>query len=248
MKNELVDCLIIILLVIISISLRIFYQLNSLMFEVLQLGLPCVFLLMRINKFLKKIIYFSLLIGSGLFIVFYLANIYSVWFVPSELPRLLGQVTVEETVFGVLWPLIIVSIYERFINGKSKLKLEVSSIFKIIISLWIVFTTGVLTGIYKKIILPYPYLILSIIFAVPPLILYSHLVPISKLLKIAIIFFALSFTWEILALETGMWIFAGQYVGTINFFHLAFPFEELLFWIILGAPTIVLIYERFTKK
>lgn len=246
MRKDFIDVSIFILFIIISIFLVVFYKLNSFLTEIIHLGVPCIFLLAIIRKLFRKIIVFSSLLSTGLIVVFYLANMFMVWYVPSSFPRL-GQITVEEIVFAFLWPLIIVLVYERFVNKKWKMKLKTNFILKRMIIVWLAFIFWLIIDRFQ-IIPPYPYVILSLIFAIPPFVLYHNKNLEHNLLKIGLIFFIISFVWEILSLKINFWLFDGQYIGVVNIGGLVFPLEELIFWIILGAPTVILIYEKSSSE
>jgi hypothetical protein len=64
-----------------------------------------------------------------------------------------------------------------------------------------------------------------------------------KLIKLAIFFFGLTLTIELVSLKTDLWIFPGQYFGLINIFGLTFPLEEFIFWICLSAPAVIAYHE-----
>jgi len=82
---------------------------------------------------------------------------------------------------------------------------------------------------------------------VPPLVYLSHKNPkiIKKLIYLTIPLFFINMAHELTAIKVGQWIFPGQYIGSITLFGLTFPFEEFLFYIILGAAAAVVYYEIF---
>lgn len=94
--------------------------------------------------------------------------------------------------------------------------------------------------------LPYAYF-LSASPAIIPVIYVVNNRPrlLAKFLKTSAFFFALYLIYELTALELGQWYFPGQYVGWVELRGVRFPLEELFFWMILSAFTILALYEGF---
>jgi hypothetical protein len=47
----------------------------------------------------------------------------------------------------------------------------------------------------------------------------------------------------------GYWAYPGtQYIGSVTLFGTTFPFEELFFWMLFYAPTLVAFYELFVSN
>ncbi|PIZ98281.1 MAG: hypothetical protein COX77_05045 [Candidatus Komeilibacteria bacterium CG_4_10_14_0_2_um_filter_37_10] len=93
---------------------------------------------------------------------------------------------------------------------------------------------------------PYTYLIIGVTGAFPffyLIITKPHLA--AKLLKAGIFNIFLFLSFELTALSLDQWRFPGQYIGHIQLFGLQFPFEEFIFWIVLGTPIILAYYELF---
>jgi hypothetical protein len=64
-----------------------------------------------------------------------------------------------------------------------------------------------------------------------------------NLLWIGILFFVFSVIWEFIALNTNWWVFNGDYVGFVKLLNVYVPYEELIIWIMLGAPLMIIFYE-----
>jgi hypothetical protein len=93
----------------------------------------------------------------------------------------------------------------------------------------------------------YPYLVIGVI-AIIPLLYLSIKNPkiMSKFLFIGTYFFIYYFVFEMLAVYKSYWIYPGNnYIGWIQILNLRFPFEEMFFWMMLYASTIVSYYELF---
>ena len=86
------------------------------------------------------------------------------------------------------------------------------------------------------------------IAAIIPTILFGITRPkfIKNMAETAIYFFFLYFIVEIFAVKLNYWIYPGDnYVGWISVFGTTFPFEELFFWMLFYAATLVAYYEIF---
>ncbi len=68
-----------------------------------------------------------------------------------------------------------------------------------------------------------------------------------KLLIMTVYFVYFNLLQELIGLGAGYWSFPNPDVvlGYVSIFHYTFPIEELVFWIILAAPTAASYYELF---
>jgi hypothetical protein len=69
----------------------------------------------------------------------------------------------------------------------------------------------------------------------------------NKFLNMASFFFIFDFIYEVTAIKLGQWSFPDEHqlIGVIQFMGAHFAFEELLFWMILTAMSVVTFYEVF---
>lgn len=84
---------------------------------------------------------------------------------------------------------------------------------------------------------------------VPPIFLgFKRPKLIRKMAETAIYFFFLYFIFEIVAVQLKWWIYPGNnYVGWVTIFNTTFPFEELFFWMMFYAASLVSYYEIFVN-
>jgi hypothetical protein len=69
---------------------------------------------------------------------------------------------------------------------------------------------------------------------------------LSKFLKISIYFFCVGLLQELTALQLGYWNFPGEnFIGWVTIFGFRFPYEELLFWLILFSACVLSYFEFF---
>lgn len=95
--------------------------------------------------------------------------------------------------------------------------------------------------------IPYFYFKWGIILTLFPFLvqLFKYPKTTAKFFLEAAYFFYLHFIYEVAALNLGWWSFPGKFIGWVNIFNVAFPIEEVLFWFILLALSILSYYEFF---
>lgn len=210
---------------------------------VFWLILPSAYILYRLRKFYKEILTFSLRVGTLIFIAFYFANVFGLWNVPSKLPRL-GTETIEEAIFAFLWPIMIVGVDYLFFN-KTKPQGQKLLSKKLLIIL-AVFLIGL--PFWNQIEIPYAYFVFMILTVATILVgMRGRFFTMKEWVGITVTFFILHLIWEIVSLKLGLWEFNGQYIGFLNMFDVSIPIEEFVAWIILGAPLIMVFWNRHIK-
>lgn len=161
-----------------------------------------------------------------------------------------GTIPVEDTIWTVLWVYFAIIFWEYFLDlGLEKHKLDPR--FRYMVGL-----LGGIGGIFaifywlrpEYLVLPYFYLKMGMVFIVVPLILILFKFPklIKRLVLIGIYFTAVSFLAEYVGLKNNQWLFAGQnYLLTTKLADQSLPWEEIVFWWVLGVPGLVCWYEYF---
>lgn len=233
---------------IISLVLKPNYLISIFLF----FGLPAVYLSYLAKKHIKKSLIFSLIFGLIFGIIIdYIASLTKTWSVISLFSfKLFNHVLIEDLIWGVVWIYFILMFYEYFLDQhvtKENYNKNMKYLIIILLSLLVLFFFFLLTS-PTLLNIPYFYLTLGIIFIFLPLIFFILKFPrlITKFFKAGAYFFFLSFTYEITALKLGWWAFPGtQFIGWVEFLGLKFPFEELFFWIMLGAMAALAWYEFF---
>jgi len=68
----------------------------------------------------------------------------------------------------------------------------------------------------------------------------------TKMAQIMPLFFLIYLAFEFLAVKFSWWTYpSGQYIGTVSLFGVSFPFEELFFWMLFYAGSLVVYYEKW---
>ncbi|HLC73573.1 MAG TPA: hypothetical protein VJH20_02970 [Candidatus Nanoarchaeia archaeon] len=251
MKKKKIDLIILLLYPAFASLISIIFEVNTFFSILVFFGIPSLFLSLKLRKYILKNIYVSAIAGIFFLpIIDYIAHITKTWFIPSMFDfRILGQISIEFFLFATLNVYFVVAFYQYFLEEHliSKSNKNMKYLVFIIVGLLILFPLlFVFNPIYLQI--PYFYLIFGAISILIPIILVLLKFPIlyAKFFKAAAYFFFLSITYEITALKLGLWEFPGnQFIGWVEIFGVRFPFEELFFWIILGAMAVLSYYEFF---
>ncbi|MCK4805646.1 MAG: hypothetical protein KAS91_00470 [Candidatus Pacebacteria bacterium] len=253
MKNYMkkIDFCIILGLFIIGTTLWLHFNLKPLFGALLGI-LPIVFYLMiRRKKNIKKI-FWAVIIFGGLFgFVFdFIQSVSKAWFVERlVIPwRIFGILPVDDVIGFLLMTLFIVVCYEHFIDDEKNRKVSKNLIWALVPS---ILATVAIILIFlfvgpESLKVSYAYLAggsVAIILPIFMSIRKPKLIP--KFLITGVFFSVVWFVAEIIALKTGAWSFPGEYIGTVSVFSVVFPLEELFFWVMLYAVTIVSYYELF---
>jgi len=253
-KKEMVkwDWVLIILWPILASIISLVLKGNFLFSIIVFFGVPAVYLSFRARKHVKKSLVFSLVFGLPLsLIIDYIAHLTKAWNVPTIFNfRILGYIGVESLVWGVVWAYFILMFYEHFLDHhvtKKYYNKKMKYLVMFLLALLVIFFFFLISSPYFLQI-PYFYLVMGAVLIMLPLLSFMMKFPIllTKFLKTGAYFFFLSFIYEITALKLGWWDFPGtEFIGWVEFLGTRFPFEELFFWMILGAMAVLAWYEFF---
>lgn len=203
------------------------------------------------HKNWEKILVSTLVFG-GLFgfSLDFIAEYTRTWTVTSLIfpIRILGVNSLENLIGIMLMTALTVVFYEHFVDREKNHHVSKHLIYAVLPAIFVI-AYLLFVFFYQPTLLhaKYPYLIMGI-FAITPTITLSFIKPnlIKKMAITAIYFFFLYFIIELFAVSYGWWVFKGNnYIGWITFFGIAFPFEELFFWMLFYAASIVSYYELF---
>jgi hypothetical protein len=249
--NKKFDLLIVLLLLGITAGISLIFNLKPAIGGVLYTLIPSLYLILRKKKNFWKIFWAVIVLGVIFGFVFdFIVTLNDGWIVPRLVfPfRLFGFYPVFDDILGfMLMTLFIVVFYEHFLDDEKNKRISrnlkwllVASLAGLVFMFIIYFINP---GLLK---LPYIYLITGLAAIIFPL-LFSLNRPrfLNKVLRVSAFFFAVWFIAELVALKTGGWIFPGKYIGMVEVFGLRFPFEELFFWMLWYAATVVSYYECF---
>lgn len=249
--NKKFDLLLVIFLVVLGCFLTVLFNLKPLTGGFVSLLPPALYLIFRKKKNLKKIFWavaiFGILFG---FIFDFIVTLNEGWIVTRLVfPfRLFGFYPLFDDILGfMLMTLIIVVFYEHFLDDENNKRISKNLIRALVIpsiALTIMLIIYFIDPDWLQI--PYVYLIAGIAAIIFPLsIAWSKPRFLEKFLAVVAFFFGVWFLAELAALKTGSWIFPGQYIGRVEVFGLVFPFEELFFWMLFYAATVVAYYEHY---
>jgi hypothetical protein len=213
---------------------------------------PTVYLFLRRKKPIKRVFVGALLLGAGfgsLFNVILSAN--NAWNeVSSQLVfnyRIFGFWPADEPIWFFLWALFIIVFYEHFFDRERTGR--ISKRFKYLAVPAFLALTGVLAIFAARpdaFHFKYAYFLLASPSIIPiAYVLYEQPRLFLKFLKTGLFFFMLYLIYELTAVKLGQWYFPGEYVGWVELVGIRFPFEELLFWMMLSNFAVLSIYEGF---
>jgi len=251
-KSDKFDLILILIYPIFASLISLFLRVNLLSSVFIFYGVPAIYLSIKAKKYITKTLIFSIIIVIPLTIILdSIAHLTETWFVPSIFNfRFLGLVSAEVFIWALFYVYFVVMFYEYFLDKHVTKKRYNKNLryFTIILLIFLAlfFFTWIANPSYLKI--PYFYLVFGIILFLMPIliILFNYPLLVPKIFKTAAYIFFHSFAYEITALKLRLWDFPGsEFIGWVNIFGVSFPFEELFFWMILGAFAVLVHYEFF---
>lgn len=219
---------------------------------IVSFGVPTLYLLLRNRKESLKVIVASLFLMPIGILVNYFAYTTGSWHAHDSIfnVRFLESFVYEDFLWGTLCFMYILSFYEYFIDVTPYEKRNTTKLAKRAFVY-----SGILVSALIAIILfhgglfsvPYYYLVLGVFLSILPVFFifkYPHL--LKKLLEVNIFFFFIFFLQDLATLKLGIWSFPGdEFVGWVTIHGVSLPLEEFVFWICLGASSVVAMYEFF---
>ena len=211
-----------------------------------------IYLSWRRPKLIEKTVKFVALTAVPFWVIFdYLAYADWAWFVPNSLFRFLrGSLPIEDLIWSVVWMYAVIMWWEYFVDkGKDRPKFSknIKYLMFILTALSIIF--GLLYFVAPNwLYFPYFYLKFGLVFVIFPMIvaLWHSRKLIRKLVPLGIYFFMVSALSEWVALTHNHWFFGGaHYILKLNVWGTVLPLDEILFWWVLAAPSLICWYEMF---
>jgi hypothetical protein len=248
-----IDIVLIILFPVLAAILTFIFKTNFLISTFLFFGIPSFYLSLRKPGIVFKSLVFSAIFAIPFgFMIDYLAVVDKSWIIPTSVFnfRLFGLTTLDGLIWGILYIFFIVMFYEYFLDfGKrgDTVSKNIKYLFSFLLVLLIVFFALMFVN-PKSLQIEYFYLKSGITIGLIPLLIFLSFFPRfwKKYVIIGVYFFGASLLHELTALYVGQWIFPGKhFIGFIEMFGLRFPFEELFFWMILCAVSVLSYYEFF---
>ncbi len=252
-KNSLVDFCVVCGLIIFGFGISLYTHANLLVLVIFYLVIPSLFLCFRKRKNLKKIFLASLFQGIFIGMTYNIAIEYGNAYMTHYASPLLNYIIVGVTPLGdFIWaffiPFFTFVFYEHFLDDEKHPKLSKHFYSGLVPLSFCLTTVWTLLFIHPKIFeLQYAYLLLGSLTVIIPLCFARNMrrPQLIKLLWMSSFFFITNLLFEIIALRLQLGTYPGKYVGLISIFGVQFPIEELVFWIMLSAPSFVLCYEYF---
>lgn len=163
--------------------------------------------------------------------------------------KILGLIPVDVLIWYAFWITLTVLVYEHFFerDGTSE---RLSRYYKPLVFVFIgaAFLLMIVYSLMPALIeFKFAYLVIGLVGALPPVIYALRTNPriIQKSLRTIPFLALVFFVFELTALHLDQWRFPGEYIGYVQLFHLTFPFEEFLFWILLSPVVVLSYYELF---
>jgi hypothetical protein len=208
---------------------------------------------LRSPKPWKKILLGALIFGClfGFFFEFFQDFNKTYIFANTLFPKLFGMVPLDKVIGHFEMALLTFTFYEHFVDKKSNYRISPRSKESLLLG---VFLSVLIVAFYYlspgSLSHRYPYFYSGIVAIMPLFIyVYHHPKSVRDLMLMVPFFFFLYFMMEISAMQHTWWIFEGNnYIGWVRVFNINFPFEDLLFWMLLYAATITTYYKIFIEK
>lgn len=220
-------------------------------------GLPSVFLSLRAKKYVGHTVIYSLIYAIPFVIILdYICHVTNIWLIPYSIfkVRLLGYVTFDIILWGIFFTYFIIMFYRYFFGEDAPHRIYVKNTTPLVILLSFLLSIFFTLYIFSpsSLRIPYFYLVFGITLALIPLSITCFLFRKMRyvFVKVGLYFFVFNLLYEITAIKLRLWEFPreGKSVGWINFLGVSFPFEELFFWIMLGAPAILSWFILFGEE
>lgn len=216
--------------------------------NVLLLGVPASYLLARSAE-TRRAIRPRFVVRYIVFVVVfvdYMCVRYDAWDNASVLPDLPGGITVEQVVCLALLIVLVLTVNERYF-ATPDLSAPKSVGKAVLIAM---FVTGLTIALVPALQAPfdsYTYMWIGLALYPPVIALAIVIVPgvVREMVAVTLVVAPVILGFELLALHHDYWVFEGQYVGEVTVLGLAFPTEELLFFVLLAAPAVVGAYAIY---
>jgi len=179
------------------------------------------------------------------------------WTLPPEqmlvVPGMFGFWSFDNTIWALFYVFFLVSFYEYFLDDERSriLSTDFSRFVWLPISVTaLVFFLGFCTPPLTHPIIPYAYLSLVTIPVLFPLavLIYrkKNLLTLLGKFTLANAFIAVvNLVHELTALSAHQWYFAGEYIGQVAIFGIAFPIEEFVLYVLLSGYAFLAYYELY---
>jgi hypothetical protein len=256
MTSKKIDMLVLIIFLLLGIAYSIFTKnlfIGKAVFAAAVFVFPpIIYLGIRGKKPWKKIVFSALIFGLlfGFFFEFIEEFNESYSVISRVFPKILGVVPVDNILGHTMMTFLTLVFYEHFVNQSKNQKISNRGKIIAFISLLAIAVMTILFKYNPNLLrFNYSYLYMGSIAIIPPILLGIKKPQLIKDMSItSIYFFFLYLSTELLAVKYNWWAYGGNYVGTVTLFDLSFPFEELFFWMLFYAASLISYYKIFIDR
>ena len=255
--KNLMDWIFILIWPLIATAITWFAQLDFVPAMLIFLVIPSLYLRARLGKSPNSL-RFGLYMGVPLAIIIdYLMEISNAWVLGTSFfgeTRLFGYVFIEQIPWLFIFAYLVVMFYRRFVPALSE---EENQRLKKMKLSWLAGWHGFLFLSFvsawfwapELLIWRYAYLKVGLLIGVTPALYALGRYPFlfKRFLTPTVYFFYFSLIYELISLKMGHWAFPNQaeFLAYVELFGHSFPYEELIFWILLGPLCCLSYFELF---
>jgi len=251
MPKKRVDFIVTVIILVVAATFCVIFKIKPLLGGFIYLLVPSLYLMARESKNYKKIFWGVLTIGLFMGLLFDFLETYGGGWSTIDLTipwRILGVPPIDNIIGYMLMTLFTLVFYEHFLDDEKKKSISKSLPELVILSggAMVLLLVTYIVSPHSVLVSHYAYLkggLLAVIF--PILFMFRNPRLIPKIATMASFFFFVWLVAELVVVKNSGWIYPGQYIGWVTLFDITFPIEELLFWMLFYAATIVAFYERF---
>ncbi len=215
----------------------------------LFLGLPLAYVLVRSErtrrnlhaKFIAKLVLFAAVAYDSL------CQRYAGWSSATIFPFTLpAGVVVEEIQWLALYFPLVLAVNEHFFTANRMTPPRRALRTVMATGFFVGLAVGII-GVLHRPFAAFVYVKLGLLFQVPVmgLALWANRWVLRELLLITVATAPANLLIELLALQNGYWAFPGDYLGMVTVAGYVFPWEEMIFLVVLSAPSLVATYALY---
>lgn len=218
---------------------------------VVSMSPPILYLSLRKKKNWPKILVSTLIFGMLIGFIFeFIAEYNKAYSVISVLfPfKVFGVVPIDNVLGHMMMTMYTIVFYEHFVDREKHHRISKNFTHALLPALFVIATMLLIFFISPNTLrFGHPYLYMGLAAIAAPVYLgLTRPKFIKNMLLTSVYFFFFYFIAEIFAVRYSWWIYPGNnYVGWVTVFGVGFPFEELFFWMMFYAATLVSYYELF---
>jgi len=254
-RNHLIDLLVLLILLAAGVGFSFMIEstskLSAPLISIAAITIPSVFYLgLRSKKNWSKIFNATFLFGFIFgFIFTFFAEVAGAWKVLSVLVpgKIFGLVAIDSTLSLILITVLTLVFYEHFVDDEKDPRM--SKWFPYAVLPGTMILVGIIVMFFVDITffdLPYAYLVLGLLGSLPPILIGIYKPSVLKKMLITGSYFAGTFLLIAMISSILEWrTFPGQYVGGILVAGSNIPFEEVIFFVLFYASSLVSYYEIF---